>query len=84
MPSQSTTADTNGTSMPGAAKATIVNVLTLPSVATSTWRNSVPKHEAQALRRSKYRAPHDVHSWAYEVGSFAVQHEVVDQRDLGA
>ena len=59
VPSQSTTADTNGTGMPGAAKATIVNVGTVPSVATSTCLKSVPKHEAQALRRSKYRAPQD-------------------------
>ena len=39
--------------IPGAACATIVNARTSPSGTTSTSRNSVAKHEAQALRRSK-------------------------------
>ena len=69
VPSQSTTAATNGTGMPGAAKDTMVNVRTSPVVATSDNLNSVLPHEAQALRRSKKRAPQDVHSWATRCGS---------------
>ncbi len=69
MSSQSTTPATNGTGMPGAAKATMVNVRSVPSVGTSTCLNSVPEHEAQALRRSKNRAPHAVHSFATRCGS---------------
>ena len=34
---------------------------TTPSVGTSTVVNSVPKHDAHALRRSKNRALHPVH-----------------------
>ena len=55
--------------MPGAANDTIVNDRTSPSVATRAWRNSVPQQAAQALRRSKNRAPHDVHSCATRCGS---------------
>ena len=47
-----------------AANATIVKDLTVPDVATSTFLNSVWKHDAHALRRSKYRAPQFVHSLA--------------------
>jgi len=61
VPPQSTMADTKGTGMPGAAKATMVNERTVPSVAMDTSSNEVPKHDAHALRRSKKRAPHDVH-----------------------
>ena len=53
VPSQSTTAATNGTSTPGAANVTIVNDRTSPVVAISARSNSVPKQPAQALRRSK-------------------------------
>ena len=53
VPSQSTTAATNGTSTPGAANVTIVNERTTPCVATLARVNSVPKQPAQALRRSK-------------------------------
>ena len=53
VPSQSTTAATKGTGIPGAAKDTIVKARTSPLVATPTFLNSVPSHEAQALRRSK-------------------------------
>jgi hypothetical protein len=61
VPPQSTIADTNGTGTPGAANVTIVNARTSPSVAMSAGSNEVPKHPAHALRRSKNRAPHDVH-----------------------
>ena len=44
--------------------------------------NSVPKQLAQALRRSKNRAPHDVHSWATRCGS-SLEHQVVDQGNRG-
>jgi hypothetical protein len=54
----------NGTGTPGAANVTIVNERTTPSVAILTFLKSVAKHEAQALRRSKKRAPHAVHSFA--------------------
>ena len=53
VPPQSTMADTNGTGTPGAAKVTIVNDRTSPSVATSAAPNSVPQQFAHALRRSK-------------------------------
>ena len=53
-----TTPATNGTSTPGAANVTIVNDRTSPSVLRAAVRNSVPKQPAQALRRSKNRAPH--------------------------
>ena len=69
VPSQSTTAATKGTGMPGAANDTMVYARTAPSVATATGANAVPEHEAQALRRSKNRAPHAVHSWATRCGS---------------
>jgi hypothetical protein len=39
----------------------MVNVRTSPSVATGTRAKPVPKHAAQALRRSKNLAPHAVH-----------------------
>ena len=55
--------------MPGAAKATMVKVRTSPVVGMSTRLNSVPSHEAQALRRSKKRAPQLVHSLATRCGS---------------
>ena len=38
--------------------------VSMPDVATSTYLNSVWKHDAHALRRSKYRAPQFVHSLA--------------------
>ena len=60
---------TNGTGMPGAANDTMVNAVSSPSVATSASRNSVPEQFAQALRRSKKRAPHVVHSWATRWGA---------------
>ena len=66
--SLSETAATNGTGTPGAAKATIVKARTSPSVAMSTFSNEVPKQPAQALRRSKKRAPHDVHWCATRCG----------------
>ena len=69
VPSQSITAATNGTSTPGAANVTIVNERTSPVVAISASVNSVPKQPAQALRRSKYRAPQPMHSWAIRCGS---------------
>ena len=53
VPSQSTTAATNGTGTPGAANVTIVNERTSPWVPIGTSRNSVAKHDAHALRRSK-------------------------------
>ena len=81
VPSQSTTAATNGIGMPGAASATIVNARTSPSRATSTSRNSVPKHDAHALRRSKSRAPHDGALVRTRCGDVA-EHQVVDQRNL--
>ena len=68
VPSQSTTPATNGTGMPGAAYATMVKVRSSPSVGMSTVRNSVCPHDAQALRRSKKRAPHTVHSCATRWG----------------
>src|SRR4051812_38991608 len=62
VPSQSTTPATNGTSTPGAANATIVNDRNSPSVAIGTVLKSSAKQLAQALRRSKNRAPQLVHS----------------------
>ncbi|MEZ5206705.1 MAG: hypothetical protein R2690_06925 [Acidimicrobiales bacterium] len=62
MPPQSTTPATNGTGTPGAANDTMVKVTSSPAVGTSTAWNDVPEHEAQALRRSKKRAPHASHS----------------------
>jgi hypothetical protein len=47
----------------------MVNERTSPVVATGVSLNDVPLHEAQALRRSKKRAPHCVHSWATRWGS---------------
>ena len=47
----------------------MVNALSSPSVATAASLNSVAKHEAQALRRSKNRAPQLVHSLATRCGS---------------
>ena len=69
VPSQSTTAATKGTGTPGAAKATMVKARTSPAVAMSTVLNSVFPQLAQALRRSKKRAPQSVHSWATRCGS---------------
>src|SRR5438874_5299107 len=68
VPSQSMTAATNGTGMPGAAIETMVNARTSPSVGTGAFSNDVPPHEAHALRRSKYRAPHSVHWLATRCG----------------
>jgi hypothetical protein len=48
--------------------ATIVNVVSVPSVGSSICLKSVPKHPAQALRRSKNLAPHEVHSLATRCG----------------
>ena len=47
----------------------MVKVRTSPVVATSAGLNAVLPQEAQALRRSKKRAPQDVHSWATRCGS---------------
>ena len=47
----------------------MVNAFSSPSVATAASLNSVAKHEAQALRRSKNRAPQLVHSLATRCGS---------------
>jgi hypothetical protein len=60
---------TNGTGTPGDAKATMVNALSSPSLAIGESLNSVAKHAAQALRRSKNRAPQLVHSLATRCGS---------------
>ncbi len=49
---------------PGAANETIVNALTTPVVAMSTFVISSPSQAAQARRWSKNRAPHAVHSFA--------------------
>src|SRR3546814_18983878 len=62
VPSQSTTPATKGTGTPGAAKATIVKARSSPSVGTLAFSKVVPLQEAQALRRSKKRAPQDAHS----------------------
>src|SRR3954447_22045667 len=69
VPSQSTTAATNGTGTPGAAIETIVNALTMPLVSIGTCFHWSFSQLAQALRRSKKRAPHCVHSWATRCGS---------------
>jgi hypothetical protein len=69
VPPQSTIAETNGTSIPGAAKATIVKARSSPWVGMSTDSNSVPEQPAQAFRRSKKRAPQILHSWATRWGS---------------
>ena len=69
VPSQSTTAATKGTGIPGAANETMVKARTSPLVGTSTFLNSVASQAAQALRRSKKRAPHEVHSLATRCGS---------------
>lgn len=55
---------------PGAAMDTIVNARTSPSIATSNLVNSVADHRAQALRRSKNRAPHAVHFLATRCGRY--------------
>jgi hypothetical protein len=65
---QSTMAATNGTGTPGEANVTMVKDLTMPSVGTDTFLKSVLKHAAHALRRSKKRAPHAVHSFASRCG----------------
>ncbi len=62
VPAQSTSDAVKGTGIPGAAKVTIVKARTSPSVARRTVVNSVAAQLAQPLRRSKYRAPHAVHS----------------------
>ena len=71
VPSQSITAAVKGTSTPGAANVTMVNERTSPWVAIATVRKSLAKQPAQALRRSKYRAPHDVHSCATRWGGLS-------------
>ena len=82
VPPQSTMPATKGTSIPGAAKDTIVNACRSPSVATSTRREALrSQHAAQALRRSKKRAPHAVALVGHQVRVVA-QHQVVDHRDL--
>src|SRR5207237_10066942 len=68
VPSQSMAAAPTGTGMPGAAIETMVNARTSPSVGTGAFSNDVPPHEAHALRRSKYRAPHSVHWLATRCG----------------
>jgi hypothetical protein len=55
------TAGTKGTGIPGAARETMVNDRTSPSVATGTRVKLVPLQAAQALRRLKNLAPHSVH-----------------------
>ncbi len=70
VPSQSTTAATKGTGTPGAAKATMVKARTSPSVGTGDLAElGAASSEAQALRRSKNRAPQVVHSLATRCGS---------------
>ena len=64
----STMADTYGAGIPGAARCTIVNALSLAALSTGTLRNSRRPHLAQALRRSKKRAPQFVHSFATRWG----------------
>jgi hypothetical protein len=59
---------TKGTGTPGAAKATMVNDFKIPSVEIATFLKSFLKHFAHALRRSKKRAPHEVHSLATRCG----------------
>ena len=61
VPSQSITAATNGTGTPGAANATMVKVRTTPEVEIATVSNWLAPQLAQAFRRSKNRAPHEVH-----------------------
>ena len=68
VPPQSTTAATNGVGIPGAANATMVNARTVPSVAIGTVANSVAKHLAHALRRSKYLEAQLTHSCATKCG----------------
>src|SRR5207302_10392137 len=68
VPPQSMTDATNGTGMPGAAIDTIVNARSTPSLSIGTLWNPVAPHDAHALRRSKYRAPHEVHSFASRCG----------------
>ena len=69
VPPQSMTDATNGTGTPGAASDTMVNARTTPSVPMGALLNPVAPQAAQALRRSKYRAPHDAHSFASKCGS---------------
>jgi hypothetical protein len=69
VPPQSTTPATNGTSTPSAANATMVNERRVPVVATGTSLNSRSPQLAHALRRSKNRAEHEVHSCATRWGS---------------
>ena len=68
VPSQSITAEANGTVTPGAANVTMVKARTMPSVAMSTLSKVVAKHDAQALRRSKNRAPQEVQRLATRWG----------------
>ena len=82
MPSQSTTEATNGVGMPGAAKVTIVNARTAPSVATGT-RLELGR-EAAGTRVAAVEVP------GAAVGAFlgdqvrlaVVEHQIVDQWDL--
>jgi hypothetical protein len=69
VPPQSTIAETKGTSIPGAAKDTIVKVRTTPWVGMSTDWKSVAEQAAQAFLRSKKRALQFVHSLATRWGS---------------
>ena len=68
--------------MPGAANETMVNARTSPSVATSApWRTRCRSTTAQALRRSKNRAPH-AGALVRDQVRLVAQHQVVDERDL--
>ena len=57
-------ADTYGAGMPGAARCTMVKARSVARFLTRAFLNSVAPQLAQALRRSKNRAPQLVHSWA--------------------
>ena len=59
----------------------MVKARTSPLVAMSALVNSVLPHLAQALRRSKKRAPHEVHSLATRCGE-SPSSKIVDQRNL--
>src|SRR4051794_32481022 len=68
-PARSTVADTYGVGTPGAARCTIVKLRTTPCVPNFSWWNARFPQLAQALRRSKYLAPHESHTVAARCGS---------------
>ena len=81
VPSQSTTAATKGTGIPGAAKVTMVKVRTSPVVAMSTFLNSVPVAAGAGVAAVEEPGPARGALVGHQV-RVVPQHQVVDQRNL--